>query len=127
MRIRITAVAKSFGAGMAAIAAEDSVSIGFSGERTDHVAIRVLEGVAGIVFRNHRFVELFTGTHADDFQAAFRRDRLGEIHDTHARYFRNENLAAVHTCKAVDHESDRLLESDPEAGHFRMCDRNRAG
>src|SRR6478672_2304153 len=71
-------------------------------------------------------MKLFPGTNAHVFHFAARGQRLGHLDQFHAGNFWHEDFPAMHSFKAVHHESDSLLERYPETGHARIGNRDLA-
>src|ERR1700722_18644325 len=56
-----------------------------TGRRQDGIIALKVHGIVAIADRDHFLMDFFPGTDADDFLAAFRTDRLGDISDAIGR------------------------------------------
>jgi len=77
-------------------------------------------GIAGLVFGEQHLVQFFSRPNSDALDLAVRRDGLSDIEQLHAGNFGHEDFAAMHLLQAADHETNALIERDPEAGHARV-------
>lgn len=61
-----------------------------------YVAVLLLRGFAGFVFRDHGFVKLFARAQADHLNLRFGSDGFCEVLQGAAGNFRDEDFAAYH-------------------------------
>src|ERR1700731_2202444 len=71
-------------------------------------------------------MQLLSRANPDSFNRASRRNRRGQIDQPHAGDLRDEYFAAMHLLDGANHETNSMLESQPETGHARIGDGNAA-
>ena len=81
-----------------------------------------LHGVDGVGGGDHLFVQLFSGTDADQGEPACRGDSLGHVGDAVAWDLGDEDLAPPHVGQGLEDQGDAIVEGDVEAGHALVGD-----
>src|SRR6185437_16100495 len=71
-------------------------------------------------------MQLLARPYADALDLAVRSHRVGHINQLHAGDLGDENFAAMHLFEGADHETDPLIQGDPEARHSRIGERDLA-
>jgi len=90
--------------------------------QNDKIVVK-LNGIRGVGFGNHLFMNFFPGPYPDKIDFAVRSHRLRNIQDSITRDFGNKNLPAPHVQQRVIDQFHPIFQGYIETGHPFVGDR----